>query len=235
MRKSVFLLAFCFCLPRILGAIKFDITPHAVTLLSAKHAKWDTVAVESYVYVTGDSAYYNRTNKQLLFLDVRIDSLSAKKHYLKPGDSLETLSGFMVRDTLTVLKTPFALVTWADPFSSFQKEPSIEGMRISTMYFELHPRVDTLKIAGCPVTTALGEAGGSADPALPLKNPESLVPTTVYNLLGRPVWTGLSHLGATPNNLMAPGLYLLSQGASSRIFRAEGSPKGLAENRAQGH
>ncbi|GEM_PF-6092160 len=205
------------------AAIKFDITPHAVTLISAKNPKWDTVVVESYVYITGDAAYRNTGNTPKLYLEVRIDSLSAAKHYLKPGDSLETLSGFMVKDTVTVLKTPFAVVTWSDPLASFQKESTVENMRVSSMYFELHPRVDTVRVAGCPTMPAGLEGSGgfrsgygsvAIAPALP-------VAAVIYNLLGRPVWSGRALPGEIPKNRLSAGTYLFAQGSAVLLFRVD--------------
>ena len=192
--------------------VKLSLTPRAAVLKSGKNAKWDTVIVETYVYNTGDTTYYNKGKTPLLYLDVRIDTVSAGMHYLQPGDSLEIFTGFMVKDTVTVLKTAFAVVAWADPLKSFGPVPAIEELRVSSLYVDLHPKVDTVRVPGCPVATGVPPAHVS--PAV-----TGMVPSTVYNIVGRPVWSGAARAGELPEVDLPEGAYLLLQGTQTRIFR----------------
>ena len=193
--------------------VKFDVAPRSAVLLSGKNAKWDTVVVETYVYNAGDTTYTNKGKTPLLYLDVRIDTVSAAKHYLAPGDSLEPFSGKMIKDTVTVLKTAFAVVTWVDPLKAFQSVPAVENLRVSTLYVDLHGKHDTVKVAGCPIPSVLEQ------PAF-VPAGAGKVPTTLYNVVGRPVWSGLHDRGAFPAQLTLPeGVYLMVQGSATRLFR----------------
>ncbi|MDB5103733.1 MAG: hypothetical protein JWP91_1422 [Fibrobacteres bacterium] len=200
------------------AAISFEISPYSVKALSTKDPRWDTVVVQTYVYVSGDETYRNTGKTRMLYLDLRIDSLSVAKHYLEPGDSLEAINGFMIKDTLTVLKTPFAAVTWSDPQYVFEKETTVGNMRVSSQFVDLHPRIDTVKVAGCPLPTAIGPGarGRSVRAALSAAAP---IPTTIYNLIGKPVWAGQSVPGRIPETALSEGIYLMSQTSGNRIFR----------------
>lgn len=192
---------------------KLGITPRSAVLQSAKNAKWDTVVVETYVYNSGDTTYVNKGATPKLYVDVRIDTVSAAKHYLAPGDSLEAFTGKTIKDTLTVLKTPFALVTWTDPLKAFGPEPAVEDLRVSTLYVDLHPKRDTVRVAGCPIPTDV------ARPAL-LFPGMGKVPTTIYNVVGRPVWSGMRERASFPGSSgLSEGVYLMVQGADTRLFR----------------
>lgn len=192
--------------------VKLGIIPRGATLKSGKNATKDTVVVETYVYNGGDSTYVNKGKTSLLYVDVRIDTASAAKHYLAPGDSLEAFTGFMLKDTVAVPKTAFALIAWTDPLKSFGPVPAIEDLRVASLYVDLHPKLDTVYLAGCPVAT-------EAHPAPSLPGVAGMVPTTVYNVAGRPVWSGMSRAGAQPAIELPEGAYLLSQGTYARIFR----------------
>lgn len=194
-----------------MALVKLDVTPRSATLLSAKNAKWDTVVIETYVYNMGDTTYVNKGRTPLLYLDVRIDTVSAAKHYLAPGDSLESFAGRMIRDTITVLKAPFAIVTWTDPLKSFGPKPAVEELRVSSLYADLHPKRDTVRVPGCPIPTGLERPAYRLPGAGP-------VATTVYNVIGRPVWIGKLDRGALPMGL-SEGVYLVVQGGESRLFR----------------
>lgn len=222
MRKSIAswipaaLLAVLLASDAVHAVLTFSVKLHGVEMLSSKDPKWDTVVVRSYVYIDGDSTFYNRGTAPLLLLDVRIDSASARKHYLAPKDSLEFLHGFFLFDTLTVLKTPFVAATWVDPLWSFQKEPTVEELRVSSLYIDLHPKVDTILIAGCPpgptrLRGPIGFRGGTLA--------REAVPTTIYDIIGRPVWSGRLPEGEIPRDLVPEGVYLLVQGSRHRTFR----------------
>ena len=196
--------------------LTFSISPAEVNLLSSKDTRWDTVVVKTYIYVGGDSTYFNKGSKPLLIVDIRIDTASARKHYLQPGDSLEFLNGFYVLDTLTVIKTPFVVSTWADPLWSFQAASTVEELRVSSEYVNLHPKVDTVLIAGCPPgTTALRRPISRQSSSLR----RGLVATTIYDVIGRPVWSGKLRDGEIPRDLVPEGVYLMVQGSRHRTFR----------------
>jgi hypothetical protein len=193
--------------------VKLDASPDSVALISSKHAKWDTVVIMTYLYNSGDTTFVNKGKTPLLYLDVRIDTISAAKHFLAPGDSLEPFTGKMIKDTLTVLKTAFAVVTWIDPNKSFQSEPAVANLRVATLYADMHPKHDTVRVAGCPIPTVL-EHPFFRSPS------EGKVKTTLFNVIGRPVWMGILARGAFPAEAgLSEGAYLMVQGSTTRLFR----------------
>jgi hypothetical protein len=165
------------------ATLKLSVSPVGVKLLSAKNTKWDTVVVETYVYNSGDATYYNTGTAPLLIVDIMVDSLSIGKHFLKPKDSLETFTGFKLYDTVTVAKVPFALVNWIDPLRSFQKESAVEELRVTSIFIDLHPKMDTIYLAGC------GPGGTTALSKLLPKNIRSKIenPYPIYNVIGQPL------------------------------------------------
>jgi hypothetical protein len=104
----------------------------------------------------------------------------------------------------------------------FQKESTVENMKVASRFFDMHPRADTVRLAGCPLTT--GVFGGSLfrDPGGAARytgSGEGAVPTLVYDLLGKPIWSGLAHPGRIPHYQFPQGRYLLSQGSLTLLFR----------------
>jgi hypothetical protein len=217
MRCSVLSRLICLTLSVACGSafavVKLAVTPRSVNLLSSKNAKWDTVEVVTYVYNAGDTVFHNTGTTPLLYADVRLDTASIAKHYLKPGDSLNIFAGFMLKDTATVLKTAFAAVAWTDPLKSFGDKPAVEDLRVSSLYVNLHPKKDTVSLAGCPLPT------GAEKPLVTPMAKQGIVPSTVFDIVGRPVWSGSARAGSVPGIALPEGVYLLVQGADSRIFR----------------
>ncbi len=197
------------------ATLKLAVSPLGTKLLSGKNVKWDTVEVQVYVYNAGDTTYYNKGTTPLLYVEIKVDTLSIAKHYLRPGDSLKAYYGFKLTDTVTILKTPFSLVTWIDPLVSFYKLPAVEEMRISSMYVDLHPKTDTTFIAGCRPGTYVIKPFSWQAPFTQLV----AVPTTIYNVIGKPVWTGKSQQGRIPSHNFPEGVYLMVQGSENHIFR----------------
>ena len=210
-RLSYICIAFLFAFAA--ADVKLGIIPRGATLKSGKNATRDTVIVETYVYNGGDSTYVNKGKTQLLYVDVRVDDGSVAKHYLAPGDSLEAFTGFMLKDTVTAPKAAFALIAWSDPLKSFGPVPAIEELRVASLYVDLHPKLDTVYLAGCPVATEMHPVHAA------LPGVSGMVPTAVYNVNGRPVWSGMSRAGGQPSIDLPEGAYLLSQGSYARIFR----------------
>ncbi len=216
MSKTIFVLVFIAALfESSYATLKLTVSPLGTKLLSGKNVKWDTVEVQVYVYNAGDTTYYNKGTTPLLYVDIKVDTLSIAKHYLRSGDSLKAFYGFKLTDTVTILKTPFSLVTWIDPLVSFQKLPAVEEMRVSSMYVDLHPKRDTTYIAGCPPGTVWVRPFALQAPLTPLM----VVPTTIYNVIGKPVWTGKSQQGRIPSHNFPEGVYLMVQGSENQAYR----------------
>jgi hypothetical protein len=216
MSYSIFVLAIIAALFSSSHALlKLDVSPIGTKLLSSKNANWDTVEVQVYVYNSGDTTYYNKGTTPLLYVEIKVDTLSIAKQYLLPGDSIKALFGFKVTDTVTVIKTPFSLVTWVDPLVSFYKLPAVSEMRVSSMYVELHPKRDTTYIAGCEPGTYLIKPFSSPN----LSTQSSVIATTIYNVIGKPIWTGKSQQGRIPGHNFSAGTYLMVQGSENHIFR----------------
>ena len=216
MSKTILVFAFIAALfESSYATLKLAVSPIGTKLLSGKNVKWDTVEVQVYVYNAGDTTYYNKGTTPLLYVDIKVDTLSIAKHYLKPGDSLKAYYGFKLTDTVTIIKTPFSLVTWIDPLVSFQKLPAVEEMRVSSMYVDLHPKSDTTYIAGCRPGTVWVRPFALQAPFMQSK----AVPTTIYNVIGKPVWTGKSPQGRIPSHKFPKGVYLMEQGSGNQSYR----------------
>jgi hypothetical protein len=209
---------FAAALPAAAVSLKLDIVPFGVKLLSASNPQRDTVEIKCYVYNGADTAWVNKGNKALPYLDIRVDDASVKKRSLAVGDSLPGVGGFFTLDTVAVAKSPFVVTTIADPSTSFGAEAAVEEYRASSRFYDMHPKVDTVVVPGCPpgtVPTAI--APGEGKPAL--RAAEGRLPTEIYDAAGHRVWRGRTAIGEIPAQGFPEGVYLLVRDGQPRSFR----------------
>ena len=207
-------LAVAFTLGTLAGvqaAPKFDISisRSGIKLISSKNPNLDTFSVDSYVYNGGDG-WKNTGTTPLLYQQLMIGSTVLAKHYIKAGDSLESLSGFTVTDTVTAPRPAFALSSWSDPLTSFGKEPAVEGLRLVAFDLNFHHQVVTLV---CP-PSSIAPFPVVVSPLL-----AAAVPSTIFNVMGKPIWNGKLHTGELPEGILAEGVYILVQGSQHHSFR----------------
>jgi hypothetical protein len=204
------------------------VAPFTVDLKSSKSFLFDTVVVTSYLSNNGTTNTLTQSFDATI-ISIGVDSFNIFAHKIPASYYMGPNTFVTFKDTLAVIKGSFSIHTWCDPLLFFGEGGGQINNNIRSQAYNFHPTtvhdtvllIDTLKLAvHDTVKITVHDTVKIASAAAPKFSAAVVsVPSTVYDAIGRPEWSGMLAPGGFPMVKLHEGLHLIVQGASARRFR----------------